>query len=193
MNNQSIDTLRPIKFVRLQQYFSSSAILPHMFILTLLLSLLVISVSGCDDHAKNSSIPLSTRIHWMRRANAALAELSSPCPFAAFGTAIVNHTAGGLGELVCIGINSNSLHGDPTLHGEGIPSHTKPRFTHSDDYIGEIAAIQNCSKVLTDPAGPYKLSPRDAISAFKQLSLYTNAESCPMVMPSTSRLLFVPC
>ncbi|KAF4563924.1 Cytidine deaminase-like protein [Pleurotus pulmonarius] len=132
-----------------------------MFILTLLLSLLVISVSGCDDHAVNSSIPLSTRIHWMRRANAALAELSSPCPFAAFGTAIVNHTAGGLGELVCIGVNSGSLHGDPTLHGE-------------------IAAIQNCSKVLTDPAGPYNLTTSAALSAFRQLSLYTNAESCPM-------------
>lgn len=162
-----------------------------MFILSLLLSLLVVSASACDDHAANSSIPLSTRIHWMRRANAALAELSSPCPFAAFGTAIVNHTAGGLGELVCIGINSGGLHGDPTLHGEiSIPSRSSS--ADSDPLcVGEIAAIQNCSKVLTDPAGPYNLTPSAALSAFKQLSLYTNAESCPMVRPAVIDILFV--
>ena len=64
-------------------------------------------------------IPFSTRAHWMRRANAVLAELSSsPCPFAAFGTVIVNHTDGhGLGDLVCTGLNSISAEGNPTLHG----------------------------------------------------------------------------
>ena len=45
---------------------------------------------------------------------------------------------------------------------------------------GEIAVIRNCSEVLTDPEGPYNLSPSEALSAFSQLSLYTNAESCPM-------------
>lgn len=67
-----------------------------------------------------NGIPFSTRAHWMRRANAALADLGSPCPFAAFGTAIVNHTAttaDGLGELVCIGANANSKTGNPTMHG----------------------------------------------------------------------------
>lgn len=56
----------------------------------------------------------------MRRANEALGELSgSPCPFAAFGTVIVNHTnSDGLGELVCMGVNENSLTGNPSLHGE---------------------------------------------------------------------------
>ncbi|KAI5202129.1 hypothetical protein E4T39_04861 [Aureobasidium subglaciale] len=70
-----------------------------------------------------NSIPYSTRVHWMRKANEALSHLSSPCPFAAFGTVIVNHTAAstatsnnGLGELVCIGINENSKTGNPTLH-----------------------------------------------------------------------------
>lgn len=43
-----------------------------------------------------------------------------------------------------------------------------------------MAAISNCSAVLTDPNGPYKLSPANALTAFAELSLYTNAESCPM-------------
>ncbi|KAK0609173.1 hypothetical protein DIS24_g12433 [Lasiodiplodia hormozganensis] len=67
-----------------------------------------------------NGIPFGTRAHWMRRARAALADLGSPCPFAAFGTAIVNHTAttaDGLGELVCIGANANSKTGNPTMHG----------------------------------------------------------------------------
>ncbi|KAI9150695.1 FAD-dependent oxidoreductase [Paramyrothecium foliicola] len=109
-----------------------------------------------------NGIPYSTRAYWMRRANEALADvLDNPCPFAAFGTAIVNHTAGGLGELVCIGANSNRLTGNPTLHGE-------------------VAAITNCTAVLTDPEGQYGLDADQALAAFSELSLYTNAESCPM-------------
>lgn len=46
---------------------------------------------------------------------------------------------------------------------------------------GEIAAINNCTTVLTDPNAEYKLSPSEASKAFENLSLYTNAESCPMV------------
>jgi hypothetical protein len=66
----------------------------------------------------NDYIPFSTRVYWMRRANGVLAELSSPCPFAAFGTVIVNHTdTKGLGNLVCIGVNSVFQIGNPTLHG----------------------------------------------------------------------------
>lgn len=45
---------------------------------------------------------------------------------------------------------------------------------------GEIAAINNCTAVLTDPNGPYKLNASEAQDAFSSLSLYTNAESCPM-------------
>ncbi|KAJ7581651.1 hypothetical protein C8J56DRAFT_793269 [Mycena floridula] len=82
-------------------------------------------------------------------------------PFSAFASVIVNHTGPGMGELVCIGVNTNRQLGDPTLHGE-------------------IAAIRNCSEILTDPSGPYKLSPARALTAFSQLSLYTNAESGPM-------------
>jgi hypothetical protein len=66
----------------------------------------------------SDAIPFSTRAHWMRRANSVLAELSSPCPFAAFGSVVVNHTdTHGLGDLVCIGLNSMSEYGNPTLHG----------------------------------------------------------------------------
>lgn len=68
-----------------------------------------------------NGIPYSTRAHWMRRANQALSDLVSPCPFGAFGTVIVNHTdTSGLGELVCIGANSISSTGNPTLHGQSI-------------------------------------------------------------------------
>ncbi|KAI8935602.1 hypothetical protein NX059_008168 [Plenodomus lindquistii] len=108
-----------------------------------------------------NGIPYSTRAYWMRRANAALSDLVSPCPFGAFGTVIVNHTgAPGLGDLVCIGANSNAQTGNPTNHGE-------------------MAAIANCTAVLTDPSG-YNLSKSTASRAFADLSLYTNAESCPM-------------
>lgn len=66
-----------------------------------------------------NGIPYSTRAHWMRQANAALADVGGdPCPFGAFGTVIVNHTVPGLGELVCMGANSNRVTGDPTLHGK---------------------------------------------------------------------------
>lgn len=43
-----------------------------------------------------------------------------------------------------------------------------------------MVAIANCSEILTDPNGPYNLSASDALDAFASLSLYTNAESCPM-------------
>ncbi|OAP59852.1 hypothetical protein AYL99_04854 [Fonsecaea erecta] len=111
-------------------------------------------------------VPFSTRAHWMRRAIAALADVNegSPCPFAAFGSVIVNHTASGtdgLGGEVCIGANAMVKDGNPTLHGE-------------------VAAINNCSRILTDPDGPYKLSGPDALKALGDLSLYTTAEACPM-------------
>lgn len=43
-----------------------------------------------------------------------------------------------------------------------------------------MAAISNCSAILTDPSGPYDLTAAEAEAAFADLSLYTNAESCPM-------------
>jgi hypothetical protein len=69
-----------------------------------------------DPKLTVNGIPFSTRAHWMRQANLAL---GAPCPFAAFGSVIVNHTATiGLGTLVCTGANSNSVTGNPTLHGD---------------------------------------------------------------------------
>ncbi|KAI5269769.1 guanine deaminase [Aureobasidium subglaciale] len=48
------------------------------------------------------------------------------------------------------------------------------------EQTGEIAAIANCTSILTDPSGPYNLTASQAQSSFSSLSLYTNAESCPM-------------
>ncbi len=114
-------------------------------------------------HSTNSSIPYQTRAYWMRRANSVLSELVSPCPLFPFAAVIVNHTsANELGELICSGVNQVGSIGDPTRHGE-------------------MVAISNCSSILTDQNGRYRLSPEDALSALAQLSLYSNAESCPMV------------
>jgi hypothetical protein len=55
--------------------------------------------------------------------------------------------------------------------------------------LGEISAINNCSAILTDPEGEYKLSASEALEEFKKLSLYTNAEPCPMVFPPLSSIL----
>ncbi|KAK7920174.1 guanine deaminase [Apiospora marii] len=91
-----------------------------------------------DPKLSINGIPYSTRAYWMRQANLALHE---PCPFAAFGSVIVNHTGdNGLGQLVCTGANSNRQTGNPTLHA--------------------IAGRR--------PRG------------LPSLTLYTNAESCPM-------------
>ncbi|KIW95744.1 uncharacterized protein Z519_04329 [Cladophialophora bantiana CBS 173.52] len=123
-----------------------------------------------DSDLSPDPLPFSTRAHWMRRAIGALADINegSPCPFAAFGAVVVNHTASEtgtaeiqLGQEVCIGANSMVRDGNPTLHGE-------------------IAAINNCSRILTDPDGQYKLSGPEALSAMGDLSLYTTAEACPM-------------
>ncbi|KAF4628110.1 hypothetical protein G7Y89_g10042 [Cudoniella acicularis] len=136
-------------------------------ILSLLLLALIHLTHGANyiPFEPKDTISFETRAYWMRRANAALAELNSPCPFTAFGTVIVNHTATSdeypHGKLVCMSVNQNQQKGNPTLHGE-------------------ISGINNCSDILTDPKGEYKLSPQETLQAWKTLSLYTNAEPCPM-------------
>jgi hypothetical protein len=67
---------------------------------------------------ESASIDLHTREHWMRVAVGALHDLKSPCPFEAFGAVVVNHTSGGIGNAICIGVNTISDDGNPTLHGE---------------------------------------------------------------------------
>ncbi|PGH08312.1 hypothetical protein AJ79_05999 [Helicocarpus griseus UAMH5409] len=62
-----------------------------------------------NPELKLNRILFATRAYWMRRAKQALSDLGSPCPFAAFGTVIVNHTSPEeLGDLICIGVNANS-------------------------------------------------------------------------------------
>lgn len=144
-------------------------------ILSLILLALIHLTNGLDQkhtHSKQKTatgeIPFDTRAYWMRRAISALSELESPCPFAAFGTVIVNHTdtsSDPKGKLVCMGVNRNAQSGNPTLHGE-------------------IQAITNCSKILTDLEGQYRLEPGEALKAYAELSLYTTAEACPMVLSS---------
>jgi tRNA(Arg) A34 adenosine deaminase TadA len=109
------------------------------------------------------TLPYNVRAFWMKRAIQALDELVSPCPYEAFGAVIVNHTAsfpGDIGDLICIGANAISS-GNPTLHGE-------------------MAAINNCTAVLSDPNGHYKLSPSEVQNTWHHLTLYTTAEPCPM-------------
>lgn len=123
-----------------------------------------------------SSILTEVREHWMRRAIAALTELVSPCPSQAFGAAVVNHTGSnnGYGDLICIGANSILFTGDPTLHGE-------------------IAAMRNCTFIFTDPNGPYKFDRPGAIAAFRDLTMYTTGEPCPMCATAMRRAAFKEC
>lgn len=112
-----------------------------------------------SSELKNSSsydLPLLTREHWMRVASSANHAIS-PCPFAPFGTAIVNHTLSfsdptHLGELICMGVNDNGHSGNPTLHGE-------------------MVGIGNCTSILTDPEGLYKLSASETKEAWRSFSL----------------------
>ncbi|KAJ5661316.1 guanine deaminase [Penicillium longicatenatum] len=128
-----------------------------------------------------NGVSFETRIHWMRLANQALGGLSgSPCPFAAFGTVVVNHTESTVGELICMGVNENSKTGNPSLHGQIRFPPFEICLALMSTSIGEIAAITNCTGILTDPRGKYRLTATEAAAAFTDLSLYTNAESCPM-------------
>ena len=63
-----------------------------------------------------NNIPFSTRVYWMRFANGPA--LNTSCPHSPFGTVIVNHTAPGLGSLVCVGQNNAKIVGNPTHHGQ---------------------------------------------------------------------------
>ncbi|PVI04061.1 cytidine deaminase-like protein [Periconia macrospinosa] len=99
-----------------------------------------------------NGIPYSTRVKYMRLANEALFSQSGPCPFAAYGTIIVNHTSD---EIVCRGANFRT--GDPTIHGE-------------------ISAINACTAHFVS----LNMTASEIFQAWGQLSIYTNAESCPM-------------
>lgn len=94
-------------------------------ILSLVLLALIHLTHGHDQkhiHPPHPSVkdtvPFETRAYWMRRAISALSELESPCPFAVFGTVIVNHTdtSDSKGKLVCMGVNRTVQSGNPTMH-----------------------------------------------------------------------------
>jgi hypothetical protein len=152
-----------------------------MYLLTILCSLALVRAASAQQDSTHHSllsdqaplrepdesdtslndIPPSTRAHWMRVASSANLAIS-PCPFAPYGTAVVNHTlslsdSSHLGDLICTGVNDNHHSANPTLHGE-------------------MAAFVNCSNILTDPEGMYRLSAEEAREAWKGFSLYTTAE-----------------
>lgn len=136
-------------------------------LLSILLLFLIHLTSAHEHNHDSPEISSSTRKHWIRRANLALHELASPCPFGAFGTAIVNHTdlsTGPHGKLVCLGVNDVAS-GNPTIHGE-------------------VAAINNCSSLFraSKEDGGFGMSGQEAGLAWRDLSLYTNGEPCPMVL-----------
>ncbi|KAG4435174.1 hypothetical protein IFR05_009343 [Cadophora sp. M221] len=131
--------------------------LKNLYILSLLASLAAAAFTVPNDDQDMTgltvnSIPYSTRVKYMRLANEALYEQSGPCPFAAYGTIIVNHTAD---AIVCKGANFRT--GDPTIHGE-------------------ISAINACTAVFV----ARNMTATQIFAAWGQLSIYTNAESCPM-------------
>ncbi|KAJ7548425.1 hypothetical protein O6H91_07G011500 [Diphasiastrum complanatum] len=88
----------------------------------------------------------------MREAIAAVVSLHGPCPFQPFGAVFVDHTLSQEGVKICAGANHEIS--DPTLHGE-------------------VAAIRNCVAKHGQPR---------IGSFFKNLSLYSTAEPCPMCM-----------
>ena len=139
---------------------NSAASRQHAAHHSLLFNQMPIQSSEVQDSSSND-LPVSTREHWMRIASSANHAIS-PCPFAPFGTAIVNHTLSfsnltHLGELICMGVNDNGHSGNPTLHGE-------------------MVGIGNCTSILTDPEGLYKLSASETKEAWRSFSLYTTAE-----------------
>ncbi|KAL3491101.1 cytidine deaminase-like protein [Aspergillus germanicus] len=143
-----------------------------------------ITTGALNPHPHNPQFPISNstddvtgispkvRAYWMHQTFHALNASGSPCPLYPFAAVIVNHTSPNNnadkpesnlyhGELICTGVNQGRQTGNMILHGE-------------------ISAILNCTSILQDPVGKYRLSPAETIEAFKGLSLYTNAESCPM-------------
>ncbi|KAI4788367.1 hypothetical protein E4T44_13485 [Aureobasidium sp. EXF-8845] len=134
-----------------------------MYILAVLCSLALVRTASAQQDAAHHSVlsnqaPLqgsqtsdtSPNAHWMLVASSANLAIS-PCPFAPYGTAVVNHTlslsnSSHFGELICTGVNDNHHSANPTLHGE-------------------MAAFVNCSDILTDPEGVYKLSANKAREA----------------------------
>lgn len=93
----------------------------------------------------------------MRVANEAVRELSGqPCSPAPFGSVVVDHGTNPT-TVVCVGANKVGSTGDPTQHGE-------------------VSTIQKCTETLASQG----LSPQEILKRWRDLSIYTNGEPCPM-------------
>jgi len=133
----------------------------HLFASTLLLASKICSASlHLHPHDQSglsiNDVPWHRREHWMRLANEATYDDDQPCPQAPFGSAIVNTTND---ELICVAANAVGKTGDPTLHGE-------------------MTAIKVCHEILKNKG----LNVQQILAAWKDFSLYTNGEPCPMCM-----------
>ena len=134
-------------------------------VLVLLLMLIVCACTKVNAHLHPldqsglsiNGVPAHRREHWMRVANTAMYKSGDPCPQAPFGSAIVNTTSD---ELICASNNAVGTTGDPTLHGE-------------------ITAIRECTRVLREER---ELSVKETLAAWRDFSLYTNGEPCPMCL-----------
>ncbi|GIJ86602.1 hypothetical protein Asppvi_005492 [Aspergillus pseudoviridinutans] len=122
-------------------------------------------VQPLESPTDMNGIAWNIREYWMRQVQNVLSEAYYPrvCPRYPFAAVLVNHTAGDgdLGDMICTGRNQALETGNDILHGE-------------------ISAIMNCSAILQDAHGQFRLSPDEARIAMSSLTLYSNAESCPM-------------
>ncbi|GAA5920108.1 hypothetical protein JCM1841_004103 [Sporobolomyces salmonicolor] len=119
-------------------------------------SLAGLGLHNDDQHELSlNGVPAMARTHWMRIANAAVPEImGNPCSPYHFGVAVVNTTSD---ELVCVAANSVSTTGNPSMHGE-------------------ITGLQRCTEVLSERG----LTPGEILNAWKDLTMYTTGEPCPM-------------
>ncbi|GAA6014473.1 hypothetical protein JCM10207_001619 [Rhodosporidiobolus poonsookiae] len=102
-----------------------------------------------------NGVPWADRVKWMRIANGAVREiLGQPCSHFPFGVAVVNTTSN---ELVCVAANKVGVTGNPSMHGE-------------------ISGLHRCTEVLTEKG----LSPGEILDAWKDFTMYTTGEPCPM-------------
>ncbi|KAK4052603.1 hypothetical protein OIO90_004231 [Microbotryomycetes sp. JL221] len=114
-----------------------------------------------NDDQKNlaiNNIPAADREYYMAIANDAVREINGDaCSIAPFGSVVVDHKPDGTDEIVCVAANQVGVVGDPSMHGE-------------------MTAIRVCTEVLKNRG----LSPQEMLLAWRNFTMYTNGEPCPM-------------
>ncbi|KAK4046252.1 hypothetical protein OIV83_006231 [Microbotryomycetes sp. JL201] len=114
-----------------------------------------------NDDQRNlaiNNIPAADREYYMAIANDAVREINGDaCSIAPFGSVVVEHKADGTDEIVCVAANQVGVIGDPSMHGE-------------------MSAIRACTEVLKNRG----LSPQEMLLAWRNYTMYTNGEPCPM-------------